>query len=126
MTHATKEEIVALERAYWDGMKAKDGKATARLSGDPSLVTGARGVMTIPRAKMGKMTSESDWQLHDHALEDVEVVTPAPDVAVIGYVARQWVTIDGKQQECKAADSSTWVRSGKDWTCVAHSETMLG
>ena len=52
----TKDEIVGLEKSYWDAMKKKDGTRTAELSGKTSLVTGAQGVMSIPKSKMGKMT----------------------------------------------------------------------
>jgi hypothetical protein len=52
----TKAEIVALETSYWDAMKSKDGARTAELSGSTTLVTGARGVTSIEKAKMGKMT----------------------------------------------------------------------
>ena len=70
----TKEEVVALETAYWDAMKAKDGDRAAKLSGETSLVTGAQGAMSIPRSKMGKMTEEGDWTLESYAFDDVEVV----------------------------------------------------
>lgn len=32
-TKPTKDDILALEKSYWDAMKAKDGKRTAQLSG---------------------------------------------------------------------------------------------
>lgn len=56
----TRDEIIALEKSYWDAMKRKDGSRTAELSGETSLVTGARGVVTIPKAKMGAMTEEGN------------------------------------------------------------------
>ena len=43
----TKDEIIALEKSYWEAMKAKDGARSSQLSGKVSLVTGARGVMSI-------------------------------------------------------------------------------
>jgi ketosteroid isomerase-like protein len=119
------EEIIALETSYWDAMKRKDGKRTAELSGDNALVTGARGVAAIPKAKMGAMTEESSWTLHSYAFEDVKVTRPAPDVAIIAYTVRQKVTMDGKEQDLHAADSSTWVRGAAGWECHAHSETFL-
>lgn len=126
-THAkpTKAEIVALETSYWDAMKAKDGDKAAKLSGKTSLVTGARGVMSIARDKMGKMTEEGDWSLESYSFDDVEVSTPAPDVAIIAYTVRQKVKMDGKTQELHAADSSTWIRGDDGWACHAHSETFL-
>jgi hypothetical protein len=122
----TKDEIVALETSYWDAMKKKDGARTAELSGKTALVTGARGVMTIPKAKMGKMTEAGEWTLESYAFDDVEVTTPAPDVAIIAYTVRQTVKMNGKTQDMRAADMSTWVRGEKGWECHAHSEAMLG
>jgi len=125
MTKATKDEIIALEKDYWDAMKRKDGKRTAQLSGTVSLTTGARGVTSIPKAKMGQMTEEGNWTLDSYEFSDVEVVTPADDVAIIAYKVKQRVTMDGKAQELRAADSSTWIRGANGWECHAHSETFL-
>ena len=121
----TKDEIVGLEKSYWDAIKKKDGTRTAQLSGKTSLVTGSRGVMTISKSKMGKMTEDGKWMLESYAFDEVEVSTPAPDVAIIVYTVRQKVKIDGKLQETHAADSSTWIRGDDGWECHAHSETIL-
>ena len=121
----TKDEIIALETSYWDAMKAKDGGKAAKLSGKTSLVTGARGVTSIARDRMGKITEEGDWTLESYSFDDVEVSTPAADVAIIAYTVRQKVKMNGKTQEMRAADSSTWVRDADGWACHAHSETFL-
>lgn len=121
----SKDEIIALETSYWDAMKSKDGHRTAELSGKTSLVTGARGVMSISKDKMSKMTEEGEWTLESYAFDDVEVSSPTPDVAIIAYTVRQKVTMNGKPQEMRAADSSTWIRGDKGWECHAHSETLL-
>ena len=121
----TKDEVIALEKSYWDAMKKKDGKRTAELSGPTSLVTGAQGVMSIAKAKMGKMTEDGNWTLESYAFDDIEVSTPAPDVAIIAYTVRQKVILDGKPQDLRAADSSTWIRGAAGWECHAHSEAFL-
>ena len=121
----TKDEVIALEKSYWEAMKAKDGSRSAELSGTTSLVTGASGVTSIPKSKMGKMTEEGEWTLDSYAFEDVEVTTPAPDVAIIAYTVRQKVTMNHKPKEFRAADSSTWLRGADGWQCHAHSETIL-
>lgn len=123
--HLTRQEVIALETSYWDAIRQKDGRRTAQLSGETALVTGARGVMSIPKAKMGQMTEEGDWTLESYEFEEVEVSTPSPDVAVIAYTVRQKVTMNGSTQEMRAADSSTWVRGPDGWECHAHSETFL-
>ena len=121
----TKDEIIGLEKSYWDAMKKKDGKRSAELSGKTSLVTGAHGVMNIPKSKMGKMTEDGKWTLESYSFDNVEVSTPAPDVAIIAYTVRQQVTMEGRPQEMHAADSSTWIHGTNGWECHAHSETIL-
>ncbi len=122
---ATKDEIIALERSYWDAMKKKDGARTAELSAKTSLVTGARGVMTIAKDKMGKMTEEGNWTLESYDFDDIEVVTPMSNVAIVAYTVTQNVKMNGKSQKMQAADSSTWIRGSKGWECHAHSEAIL-
>jgi hypothetical protein len=121
----TRNDIVALEKSYWDAMKKKDGRRTAELSGDNALVTGAQGVMSISKDKMATMTEEGKWTLESYAFDDVEISTPAPNVAIIAYTVRQKVTMDGKTQDLRAADSSTWIHGPNGWECHAHSEAFL-
>ncbi len=121
----TRDDIVGLEKSYWEAMRDKDGARTAELSGKTALVTGAGGVMSIPKAKMGRMTEEGNWTLESYAFDDVQVSMPLPDVAIIAYTVRQKVTRDGKAQDLRAADSSTWIRDEDGWACHAHSETIL-
>jgi hypothetical protein len=124
-SNPTKAEVIDLEKSYWDAMKKKDGHHTAKLSADPSLVTGARGVLRIAKAKMGAMTEEGNWSLEKYAFEEVEVTVPRPDIAIIAYKVRQTCTMDGEQFEIHAADQSTWLRGPDGWECHAHSETVL-
>jgi hypothetical protein len=125
MAIATKEEIVSLEKDYWNAIKRKDGKRTSQLSGKVALTTSEHGVTTIPKSKMGKMTEDGKWTLDSYELDDVEVVTPAEDVAIIAYTVKQSVTMDGKKLEKRAADTSTWIRGADGWECHAHSEAFL-
>jgi hypothetical protein len=120
-----RDEILALEKSYWDAMKAKDGGRTAALSGEASIVSGMRGVMSIPRDKMGEMTEAGDWTLESYEFEDIQFAAPTPDVAIIAYTVRQTVTMKGEPRDMRAADSSTWVRGPDGWKCHAHSETVL-
>jgi ketosteroid isomerase-like protein len=124
-TNPNRNDIIALEKSYWDAMKAKDGDRTAELSADPALVTGLQGVMSIAKSKMGQMTKNGNWTLESYSFDDIEVATPAPDVAIIAYTVNQQVTMNGKPQTLRAADSSTWVRGSLGWQCHAHSETIL-
>ncbi|MFT3722538.1 MAG: nuclear transport factor 2 family protein [Hyphomonadaceae bacterium] len=121
----SRDEIIKLERSYWDAMKRKDGSKTSELSGDPALATGMNGVMRIPKTKMGQMTEEGKWTLESYEFDNIEVSSPTPDVAIIAYTVKQNVTMDGEPQSFRAADSSTWIRGPKGWECHAHSESIL-
>ena len=121
----TPAEVIALEKSYWDAMKAKDGDRAASLSGETSLVTGSQGVMSIARNKMGRMTEEGNWTLDSYSFDEVQVATPTPDIAIIAYRVEQKVTMNGEPRSFQAADSSTWIRSAKGWECHAHSEAIL-
>ena len=121
----TKDEIIALEKSYWDAMKRKDGSRTTALSGKVSLVIGQNGVMRIAKEKMGRMTEEGDWTLESFSFDDVEVSVPTADVAIIAYTVRQKVVMGGQPHEMRAAESSTWLRGAEGWECHAHSEAML-
>jgi hypothetical protein len=121
----TKDEIIKLETSYWDAMKAKNGQRTAELSAQTSLVAGPKGVMSIPREKMGRMTEEGNWTLETYEFDDVQVSSPTPDVAIIAYTVKQTVRMDGKSQDMHAADTSTWIRGPQGWECHAHSETLI-
>ena len=120
-----KQEIIGLEKDFWDAIQRKDGKRTSELMGTVALTIGARGVASIPRGKMAELTAEGKWTLDAYHFDNIEVVTPTPDVAIIAYVVNLNVTMDGKQQVLRAADSSAWVRSDNGWQCHTHSETLL-
>ena len=124
-TRPTEEFIIALEESYWNAMKGKDGKQTAVLSADPSLVTGSTGVLTISKSEMGNMTEHGDWTLESYEFENAAVSVPAANVAIIAYTVSQRVRIGGKSTQLRAADCSTWVLGEQGWQCHAHSETIL-
>src|SRR4051812_24411437 len=109
----TADEIIALETSYWEAMKAKDGRRASELSGEAAIVSGAQGVMRIPKARMSQMTESGDWTLESYAFDDIEIATPTPDVAIIAYTVRQKVTLKGQSKDLRAADSSIWIRGAQ-------------
>ena len=120
------QEILSLEKKFWQSMIDKDTETGARLAADPCLVTGAQGVARIDRKTFVKMMDEGAWKLHAFDFSDVKVEQVTDDVAVIAYKVREDVTVDGKKLTMEAADASTWVRDGDRWECVLHTESVLG
>jgi hypothetical protein len=119
-------EILGLEKKFWQSMIDKDSKAGAELTADPCLVTGAQGVGRIDRKTFTQMMDGGTWELHDFDFSDVKVERVTDDVAVIAYKVREELTVDGKKLTMDAADASTWVRREGKWTCILHTESVLG
>ena len=108
---STRDEIIALEKSFWEAMKRKDGAGAADLTANTSLVIGVKGVMIVPKAKMGKMTEDDSWHIESYDFDNVQVITPRPDVAIIAYTVHQKVTMKDKVADRRYADSSTWLRA---------------
>ena len=61
---------------------------------------------------MAEMTRDGKWTLDKFAVQDVDVVFPTEDIAVIAYKVHQTGAIRGKPMDLNASDSTTWVRDG--------------
>lgn len=120
-----KQEIIDLEHRFWDSMKAKDADTAAAMIADPSIVVGPMGTMTMNPEIYARMTREGQWTLSSYTMDDVDVVFPNDDTAVIGYKVRQQGDMKGQPMDLHCADSTVWVRDGDDWKCALHTETIL-
>ena len=58
-------------------------------------------------------------------LSDMEVVFPNETTAVLTYRVKQGVAKrgNGKTAVQEMNDTSTWIKAGKQWKCVMHTET---
>lgn len=117
--------IKQLETDFWQSMKDKDADKAMSLIADECLIAGTMGAMKIDPATYKKMTEEGKWSLESFEFSDVEVIFPNQDTAVIVYKVRQKGSMKDAAMDMTCADSSTWVRDGKDWKCALHTETIL-
>jgi ketosteroid isomerase-like protein len=122
-THAA--TIEKLEKRFWQSMVDKDPDTAMTMMADDGVVAGPSGVMRITPKKYGDMTREGDWTLKSFELDDLEVVFPTDDVAVIAYKVHQTGAMKGEKMDLRCADTSTWVRQDGEWKCSAHTETIL-
>ena len=120
------QELLELERRFWQCMKDKDVGRALELTNDPCIVTGAQGVARIDRSTFKKMMETGTWELHDFEFQNVQVQQISDDVAVIGYKVREKLTVDGMPLTMDAADASTWVRKDGRWLCALHTESVSG
>jgi hypothetical protein len=120
------DEILELEHRFWRAMISRDVETATAMMADSSIITGAQGVSEIDKATFAKMLAGGGWTLRDYSFEEVKVIAPTADVAVIGYRVVEHVEFEGRQLELRAADASTWVREAGKWVCVLHTESVLG
>ena len=125
---AIENELIILERRYWQSMKDKDATAANRLTDYPCLIVGAQGVGSIDGANTySSMLDASDWTLQDFDLEDgAQVRLISNDVAIVAYKVREKLTVDDKPVAFEAADASVWVRRDGRWLCAMHTESLSG
>ena len=119
-----KDDLLKLEKRFWQPMVDKDTGAALKLTNDPCIVAGAQGVSRISKEKFGEMMKTGDWTLPKFELRDVEVEQLTDDVAIIGYKAREELTVGGEPVVMEAADASTWVRANGNWVCALHTESV--
>lgn len=123
---ALANELLDLERQYWQAIKDKDVETAMRLTDDECIVTGAQGVGRISRQVLSKMLKDAPYTLLDFEIEDAEVLQLRDDVAVLAYKVHEELTVDDKPVTLDAADASTWVRRDGRWLCALHTESIVG
>jgi Domain of unknown function (DUF4440) len=106
-SHAVEQELLELEKQFWQAIKDKNAEATARLSDDPCLITGAQGVGRIDKQAMMGLTKAQSYTLHDFRISDPQVRLLGDEVAVLAYNVHEELTVEGKPVTIDAADAST-------------------
>jgi hypothetical protein len=123
---ALRDELMVLERKYWNALKDGDSATAMALSDDPFLLVGASGVSEIDNATLGKMMEGATYELKDFIIEDVHVRRLSDDIAALAYRVKEDLFVDGEKVTLDAYDSSIWQRSNGSWVCVVHTESPAG
>ena len=119
-------EIVDLERSFWQSMVDDDADAAGAMIADECLITGPMGTLRSDPEDYKRMAAQGDWELDRFEFSDVEVIFPVEDTAIIAYKVHQTGSMKGQKMDLKCADSTTWVRDGREWKCALHTETIVG
>ena len=126
-TTTIENELVDLERQFWQAIKDKNVEAAMQLTDDTCIVTGAQGAASIDRKAFAGMLNSPAWTLNEFEfVGDVEARAITDDVAIVAYKVREQLTVDGKPLTLDAADASTWVRRDGRWVCALHTESIAG
>lgn len=121
----SKNEILELEKKFFQTMVDKDGDTATAMCGKDVLVSGSQRAVPVKGADMGKMMAEGKWDLRSFEISDFNVVFPTDELAVSGYKADMDMVMDGKPMKMSTFDSSTWMKDGDSWICIQHSETPM-
>jgi len=127
MTTARKKALVDLETKFWQSMVDQDTDAALAMLTEPALMVTAHGAMKFDHEGYRKMAEQGSMVVTSFELSDMDVVFPNDTTAVLTYHVKQAVAKRGNGQGAvqEMNDSSTWVQAGKQWKCVAHTETPV-
>jgi ketosteroid isomerase-like protein len=121
------QELVDLERRYWQALKDKDVAAAVELTDEPCIVAGAQGVGLIDHPTYKSMMENATWAIVDFDIrDDVQVRLLGDETAILAYTVHEELTVDGEPVTIAAADTSTWVRRDGRWLCAVHTESLTG
>ena len=129
MSSSTHEqELVDVERRFWNAMKEKDAAAASELTDEQCVIVGAQGVSAIDAQTMAKLTSEGQWELEQYSFDEQkrQIRFLTDDIAIVAYPVRERVIVDGETLPVVANDSSVWVRRDGQWRCALHTESLAG
>jgi len=126
MADTTEQQLVQLERKYWDAMVAKDVDTAVRMSDDPCYIAGAQGISQITNEQYRTLMTDGKWTLHSYTMDKMLTRLVSPDVAIIAYTVTEKLTVEGKPLTLTANDASTWVRRNGEWKCALHTESPSG
>jgi ketosteroid isomerase-like protein len=119
------QTIVDLETRFWKALVNKDTQKAAALIADECLITGPSGAMRIDPDKYKAMMKDGQWTLDTFEFSDLKVIFPAEDTAVVAYKVHQKGEMKGEPMDLQCADSTAWVKDGREWMCALHTETIL-
>lgn len=127
-TQSQKQEILGLERQFWNTMQTKDGSGAGDMTDEGCIVVGAQGVSAIDSKTMAKMMSEGKWELKEYSFDEktAQVRFITDDIALVAYNVTENLLVEGKPLGLEANDASVWVRRDGTWRCAMHSESLAG
>jgi ketosteroid isomerase-like protein len=117
--------LIDLENKFWQAIVDQDADTATELLTEPALMVSSHGAMKFDHAGYRQMAEKGSMVLQSYELSDMNVVFPNDSTAVLTYHVRQKMAkrgdSNGALQEMN--DTSTWIKEGRDWRCVMHTET---
>jgi hypothetical protein len=124
----TDQELLALERDYWDALKDRDARTAGRLTAEDSTIVGASGVSGVDPRQMSKLLAAPPYRINDYRIDPqtTRITRLCDDAVAITYGVHEDLEVDGKSVQLDAFDASVWKNTDTGWTCVLHTESIAG
>lgn len=124
----TDQEVLTLERDYWDALKDRDARTAGRLTADDSMIVGASGVSSVDPRQMKQLLEGATYRIKDYRIDPktTRITRLDDDAVAIMYGVHEDLEVDGKPVKLDAFDASVWKKSDTGWTCVLHTESIAG
>lgn len=116
-----KNDIIELEKKYWNAMVSQDYATARDLTKFPCIVAGKQGVMSVDEPSYKKMFERGEGQKMKIKSITNEQIQMGEDHALIAYLIE--LHYDGRVMKC--ACTSTWVKEKGEWLCAMHTESDL-
>ena len=122
------QELLALERQYWDALKDRDARTAGRLTAERSVIVGASGVSNVDPRSMSKLIESAPYRIKGYRIDPqtTRVTRLCDDAVAISYGVHEDLEVDGKAVKLDAFDASVWKKTDTGWTCVLHTESIKG
>jgi len=122
------QELLAIERQYWDALKDRDSRTVGRLTAEDSTVAGASGVAVFDPGSIAKFMANASYRIHDYRIDPqtMRINRICDDVVSIAYAVHEDLEVEGKPVKLDAFDTSVWKKGENGWTCVLHTESIKG
>ena len=113
-----RDRLIALERQFWS---SGSSFYETHLADDCVMVFPGGGVLSRDAAIAG-LAGAPRWR--DVQMDDVRVLTPAQDIAVLVYAAA--ARREDHEPVYRVIASSTYVRRSGEWRLAFHQQTPAG
>src|SRR6188768_4044593 len=68
-TTITDQDVIALERDYWDAMKDRDARTAGRLTAEDCTIVGASGVTGVDPRTMAQLLDAAPYRINDYRFD---------------------------------------------------------
>ena len=127
-TMLTDQEVLELEKNYWEALKDRDIREIGRMTAEQCLVAGASGASMIDPRSIGKMVESAEYRINGYRIEPLstKIAWICDDTVALAYRVHEDLEVDGKPVGLDAFDTSVWKKDTTGWTCLLHTESIAG